>query len=34
MVRDDFADVYGIMLAFLKAGYEDIKDYTDFCVVS
>ncbi len=32
MVRDDFADVYGIMLAITGEGYsyEDIKDYTDF----
>ncbi|MDN7124364.1 efflux RND transporter permease subunit [Pseudidiomarina sp. 1APP75-32.1] len=32
IVRDDFADVYGIMLAVTGAGYsyEDIKDYTDF----
>ncbi|MFC0445819.1 efflux RND transporter permease subunit [Pseudidiomarina halophila] len=32
MVRDDFADVYGIMLAVTGSGYsyEDIKDYTDF----
>lgn len=32
IVRDDFADVYGIMLAITGDGYsyEDIKDYTDF----
>ncbi|WP_411360748.1 efflux RND transporter permease subunit [Pseudidiomarina sp. YC-516-91] len=32
MVRDDFADVYGILLAISGKGYsyEDIKDYTDF----
>ncbi len=32
IVRDDFADVYGIMLAVTGDGYsyEDIKDYTDF----
>ncbi|RUO62510.1 efflux RND transporter permease subunit [Pseudidiomarina insulisalsae] len=32
MVRDDFADVYGIMLAVTGQGYsyEDIENYTDF----
>ncbi len=32
MIRDDFADVYGITLAVTGAGYtyQDIADYTDF----